>query len=60
MILGTGARREGDVEGVRQSRGNWQRDEINWTQRVMVQPLDKASLQQSRAVMSVLFIKTLM
>ncbi|XP_054271446.1 bromodomain and WD repeat-containing protein 3-like isoform X1 [Macrosteles quadrilineatus] len=45
----TGARREGDVEGVRQSRGNWQRDEIRWTQKVMVKPLDLASLNTARA-----------
>lgn len=44
-----GARRNGDVEGVRQSSGNWQRDEFSWTQRQLIRPLDKPSLLMARA-----------
>lgn len=46
-----GARRNGDVEGVRQSSGNWQRDEFSWTQRQLIKPLDKATLLMARAKM---------
>lgn len=51
LVTGSGARREGDVEGVRQSRGNWQREDIHWTQRQLVRPLDSSSLNNSRARM---------
>ncbi len=35
-------RRTGDIEGVRQSSGNWQRgDNISWTKRSICEPLDK-------------------
>lgn len=37
-----GMRRTGDIEGVRQSSGNWQRgDNISWTKRLICEPLDK-------------------
>ncbi|XP_066989654.1 bromodomain and WD repeat-containing protein 3 isoform X2 [Macrobrachium rosenbergii] len=43
-----GARRVGDVEGVRQSTGNWQRDpNIKWSRRVIVRRQENAILIQS-------------
>ncbi|XP_068220556.1 bromodomain and WD repeat-containing protein 3 isoform X2 [Palaemon carinicauda] len=43
-----GARRVGDVEGVRQSTGNWQRDpNIKWNRRVIVRRQRNAMLIQS-------------
>lgn len=42
IIPGVGMRRTGDIEGVRQSSGNWQRgDNISWTKRLICEPLDK-------------------
>lgn len=42
MLLGVGMRRTGDVEGVRQSSGNWQRgDDISWTKQIICEPLEK-------------------
>ncbi|XP_075227824.1 bromodomain and WD repeat-containing protein isoform X2 [Lycorma delicatula] len=43
-----GMRGRGDVEGVRQSIGNWQRDEFAWTRRRLITPLDKGTLQTTR------------
>lgn len=40
-----GLRREGDVEGVRQSSGNWQRDNTTpWNKPILVRPLKPALL----------------
>lgn len=47
MILGVGMRRTGDIEGVRQSSGNWQRgDNISWTKRLICEPLDKHRINE--------------
>lgn len=44
-----GMRRTGDVEGVRQSSGNWQRDSnLRWTKRVLIPPLSKNALRARR------------
>lgn len=44
-----GMRRSGDVEGVRQSSGNWQRDSnISWCKRTLVRSLDAAMLRNMR------------
>lgn len=41
-----GLRRVGDVEGVRQSSGNWQRDNTTpWNKPILVKPLNPAILQ---------------
>ena len=43
-----GARRVGDVEGVRQSTGNWQRDpNMKWKRRVIVRQLNLSEIKQS-------------
>lgn len=43
-----GARRVGDVEGVRQSTGNWQRDpNMKWKRRVIVRRLKPSEIKQS-------------
>lgn len=44
---GVGLRRSGDVEGVRQSSGNWQRDTpgYKWIRRIYVKPMKYAVLQ---------------
>lgn len=43
-----GARRVGDVEGVRQSTGNWQRDpNMKWKRRVIVRRLKTSEIKQS-------------
>ncbi|XP_045122866.1 bromodomain and WD repeat-containing protein 3-like isoform X2 [Portunus trituberculatus] len=43
-----GARRVGDVEGVRQSTGNWQRDpNMKWKKRVIVRCLKISEIKQS-------------
>lgn len=45
FFSGVGMRRTGDIEGVRQSSGNWQRgDNISWTKRLICEPLDKYSV----------------
>jgi hypothetical protein len=42
-------RRSGDVEGVRQSSGNWQRgSNITWCKRTIVRNLDEAMLRNMR------------
>lgn len=42
-------RRSGDVEGVRQSSGNWQRDiNLKWIRRIYVQPMRYSRLQTLR------------
>ncbi|CAH0389929.1 unnamed protein product [Bemisia tabaci] len=41
-----GPRRSGDIEGVRQSSGNWQQKGFHWSQRQLCEPLDPASLKQ--------------
>lgn len=47
FILGVGMRRTGDIEGVRQSSGNWQRgDNISWTKRLICEPLDKYKVHE--------------
>lgn len=46
-------RRAGDVEGVRQSSGNWQRSHFKWIRRVFVQPMPHARLQMSRQTIHV-------
>lgn len=47
--LRTGMRRNGDVEGVRQTSGNWQRDvNYKWFRRTLVKPLDIYALQAAR------------
>lgn len=44
-----GMRRTGDVEGVRQSSGNWQRDNsVRWTKRVLIPSLSKNALRARR------------
>ncbi|KDR09153.1 hypothetical protein L798_01269, partial [Zootermopsis nevadensis] len=44
-----GMRRSGDVEGVRQSSGNWQRgSNISWCKRNLVRSLDTAMLRNRR------------
>lgn len=43
-----GLLRYGDVEGVRQSSGNWQRESIKWIRRTYVQPLQYSRLQSLR------------
>lgn len=44
-----GLRRSGDVEGVRQSSGNWQRDiNLKWIRRIYVQPMRYSRLQTLR------------
>lgn len=42
-----GLRRSGDVEGVRQSRGNWQRGNYGFPERKVIMPLNKACLGRS-------------
>lgn len=43
-----GARRVGDVEGVRQSTGNWQRDpNMKWKRRTIVPRLNRSDLERS-------------
>lgn len=40
-----GLRRAGDVEGVRQSSGNWQRDNTTpWNKPILVKPITRAVL----------------
>lgn len=47
FILGVGMRRTGDIEGVRQSSGNWQRgDNISWTKRLICEPLEKSKVTE--------------
>jgi hypothetical protein len=46
-------RRSGDVEGVRQSSGNWQRDDMNWTQSVLIPSLSPGALHTARGIVSV-------
>ena len=48
--VGVGIRRSGDVEGVRQSSGNWQRDDMNWTQSVLIRPLSPGTLLMARGL----------
>lgn len=59
FILGVGMRRTGDIEGVRQSSGNWQRgDNISWTKRLICEPLEKskvAEMSQRMCVMPSIF-----
>lgn len=44
-----GLRRDGDVEGVRQSSGNWQRDNTTpWNKPILVRPLKPALLSTMR------------
>ena len=48
LVGRVGARRVGDVEGVRQSTGNWQRDpNIKWKRRIIVRRQDRSALLQS-------------
>lgn len=43
-----GLRRDGDVEGVRQSSGNWQRDNTTpWNKPILVKPLHSAIVEQN-------------
>ncbi|XP_039288557.1 bromodomain and WD repeat-containing protein 3 isoform X2 [Nilaparvata lugens] len=41
-------RGRGDVEGVRQSSGNWQKDEFTWTRRRLIPFLEKGRLEISK------------
>ncbi|XP_044740544.1 bromodomain and WD repeat-containing protein 3 isoform X3 [Chrysoperla carnea] len=44
-----GMRRHGDVEGVRQSSGNWQHDgNIKWGRRLLVKPLSMYALENAK------------
>ncbi|KAB7498071.1 Bromodomain and WD repeat-containing protein 3, partial [Armadillidium nasatum] len=44
-----GSRREGDIEGVRQSTGNWQRDpHMKWKRQMFVSRLSISALEQSK------------
>lgn len=45
----TGMRRNGDVEGVRQTSGNWQRDvNYKWFRKLLVKPLNVYELQAAK------------
>lgn len=45
----TGMRRNGDVEGVRQTSGNWQRDNnYKWFKKALIKPLDPFALQRAK------------
>lgn len=45
----TGMRRNGDVEGVRQTSGNWQRDvNYKWFKKALIKPLDIYALQKAK------------
>lgn len=45
----TGMRRNGDVEGVRQTSGNWQRDvNYKWFRKLLVKPLNIYELQAAK------------
>lgn len=47
----TGMRRNGDVEGVRQTSGNWQRDvNYKWGKKALIRPLDTYALHRAREV----------
>lgn len=47
----TGMRRNGDVEGVRQTSGNWQRDSnYKWFKKALIKPLDTYALQMAKEV----------
>ncbi|RZF34815.1 hypothetical protein LSTR_LSTR017476 [Laodelphax striatellus] len=41
-------RGRGDVEGVRQSSGNWQKDEFTWTRRRLIPFLEKGRLEMTK------------
>lgn len=41
--------RNGDIEGIRQTTGNWQKDSnIKWTKNNLLQPLSFSELQQAK------------
>lgn len=43
--------RNGDIEGIRQSTGNWQRDNnIKWTKNALMEPLGATQLNRAKEV----------
>lgn len=43
--------RNGDIEGIRQTTGNWQRDNnIKWTKSALMEPLGATQLNRAKEV----------